>query len=276
VRWEDERYIRFYTRNTPEWLALSLAARGLMGLLLREVDRAGILRVGKLGLRGVAVAVRAPWVEVEGPLQELIDDGCVVAAEGHVLVRNFIEAQEARSSDKARQKKAREVARDLAVVTLRDAIESPGVILVSQNTPPESHAVTRGHTVSHGVTPSCAVPSLAVPSLEEASAPLALVPPTAEPKKSKAKMKTHCPLSDATPETVAAWARAHGLPPPSADPEFGRMLDWHRKEARASADWGASWRTWKNPERTNPRAGPRGVPRQSTPPNAPWLPKETM
>ena len=115
VRWEDERYVRFYTRNTPEWLAMSWHARALFGLLMREVDRAGILKVGKLGLRGVAVAVTAPYVEIESPLKELLSDGCVRFDEtaGLVMLPNYIEAQESSQSDAARKRASRERARAL-------------------------------------------------------------------------------------------------------------------------------------------------------------------
>ena len=64
MRWEDERYVRFYTRDTPEFLAMSWLARALFGLIMRKVDRAGILVVGRLGLKGVAVAVGGVMVAV--------------------------------------------------------------------------------------------------------------------------------------------------------------------------------------------------------------------
>jgi hypothetical protein len=187
MRWEDERYIRLYTRDTPEWLALSWQARGVLSLILRAVDRAGILKVGKLGLRGVAVAIRAPWVDVEAPLTELIEDGCVRFAPevNAIYIPNFIEAQEACSSDAARKRASRERARaimggasasasesavralaetepansrlaeadfpqETATVTNRDDIESQNV----SESHVQSHAVTRGHSVL-----CCAVPS---------------------------------------------------------------------------------------------------------------------
>lgn len=152
MRWEDERYVRFYTRNTPEWLALSWRARGLFGLLMRAVDRAGILAVGKLGPKGVATAIGAPWVEVEGPLDELLADGCVQHNGPAVVIPNFLPAQEAPQSDAARKRAQRERAR--AEVTKRDHMESQ---IVTE--PPLS--VTSGHVGSRPVTPSLAVPSLA-------------------------------------------------------------------------------------------------------------------
>lgn len=174
MRWEDERYVRFYTRNTPEWMAMSWQARALFGLVLREVDRAGILKVGKLGLRGVAVAVQAPWVEVETPLRELLDDGCVIYDDGRqvVLMPNYIEAQEATQSDAARKRKSREIARAV-IGGGQDASESANRVLglsdVTNRDCMPSQNVTKSHVESHAVTSGherslCAVPSRAVPN----------------------------------------------------------------------------------------------------------------
>ena len=151
MRWEDERYVRLYTRDTPEWCVLSWEARAFWALLLRAVDRAGVLPVGKAGLAGVAAMLRMPPDVVECAVAELVEDGCLVEAEGALVVRNYVEAQNARASDKARQQASRERARD-------DAASRP---------------VTRRHTPSQPVTPNCAVPSPAQPSPEkhEAAAP---------------------------------------------------------------------------------------------------------
>jgi hypothetical protein len=167
MRWEDERYVRLYTRSTPEWLALSWRARGLFALVLREVDRAGVMSLGRLGAKGVAVAVGAPWAEVEPYLQELLDDGCVTIRDTKLLVPNFIEAQESTQSDSARKRASRERARALfceesyaghgaTSVTKRDRIQSQNVT----KSHARSHAVTDGHTRSQTVTLNRAVPSV--------------------------------------------------------------------------------------------------------------------
>lgn len=143
MRWEDERYVRFYTRDTPEWDAMNWRARGLFGLILRVVDRAGILKLGKrLGLRGVSVAVKAPWEEVQGPLQELLDDGCVRYVETEdnaaLVMPNFLAAQEAPMSTAERKRKSRETA-------LADLSKSHFVPSASQFVPDGSRSVTNGH-----------------------------------------------------------------------------------------------------------------------------------
>lgn len=57
LRWQDERYVRVYTRDTADWLSLSFLAQGLFVLLLRKVDRAGILPLGRQGKKGAVVAI---------------------------------------------------------------------------------------------------------------------------------------------------------------------------------------------------------------------------
>lgn len=187
MRWEDERYVRVYTRDTVDWQFLSFEAQGLFTLLLRKVDRAGILKLGRHHPgKAVAAAIGHPsrWEAIQAGLDELVADRCVVINDGVLVVRNFLEAQEAKQSDKARQAKARELARDAAAaesVTLRD---EPSRFVTK-----EAENVTHCHTVSHGVTPSRAVPSLpsrAVPETTMSAEPTGLfeLKPT-EPPPSK-------------------------------------------------------------------------------------------
>lgn len=177
MRWEDERYVRYYTRNTPEWLAMSWHARGLFGLILREVDRAGILKLGKIGLRGVAVVLHAPWPEIEPALRELLDDGCLKVAEdgSALIVPNFIEAQETPQSDAARKRKSRESARatfparsDETIALLRK-LEQSDTKPVTNRDDIQSRTVTESHVESRPVTSGHSVPSVpcrAVPEKE--------------------------------------------------------------------------------------------------------------
>lgn len=163
MRWEDERYVRVYTRDTPDWLALSFEAQALFLMLLRKVDRAGILPLGKQGRRGVAVSIGHPgkWKRLEPALDELLTDGCIRIEGDTLIAPNFIEAQETPQSDAQRQRESRARARELA-----------GKGPMSQNvtechTP--SRGVTSGHAASQDVTPSLAVPNL--PNRAEPSPP---------------------------------------------------------------------------------------------------------
>src|SRR5512133_789851 len=167
MRWEDERYVRVYTRDTVDWLGLSFIAQGLFALILRKVDRAGLIKLGKQGKRGVAIVIgfAGEWPRLEPALEELISDGCVSIQGEHLVVPNFIEAQEAVMSDKQRKAESRAKARDLAAASevLNTDKKSESVTDCHET----GQKVTSGHAASHAVTPSCAVPCRAVPSEEE-------------------------------------------------------------------------------------------------------------
>jgi hypothetical protein len=241
MRWEDERYVRVYTRDTVDWLALSFEAQGLFTLLLRKVDRAGILTLGRRGKQAVAVAVghAARWATLGPALEELISDGCVVVDSERLIVRNFLEAQEARQSDKARQQRARELAR---AVTKRD-ISSQNV--TESHTP--SHAVTDGHTASHAVTPSRAVPSCAepaVPSLSGADAPATESREPFELRHPEPKRRTRRPSVAETlysrleedRATASAGAGVPYTPERWAHSRQNRVLGPIAKQAKENAD----------------------------------------
>jgi len=140
MNWGDERYVRLYTRDTADWVTLGWEAQALFALLLRKVDRAGILWLGKHGLRAVAVLLGMPGDVVDRAIKPLVDDGCIELRGQNLVIRNFIEAQEAKASDVQRQREHREKKRALAMT-----------------------AVTTCHAPSQDVTPSRAVPFLAVP-----------------------------------------------------------------------------------------------------------------
>jgi hypothetical protein len=175
MRWEDERYVRVYTRDTTDWLCLSFLAQGLFCLLLRKVDRAGLLELGRHGKKGVAVAVGHPgdWPRLEPALEELLADGSVEIQGTTLVVPNFMAAQEAVMSDAARKREQRERAR--AGVTRRGHgnEEKDDSRDISSRTGTEGHEsgqkVTPGHAASRAVTPSLAEPCLAKPTLQAAA-----------------------------------------------------------------------------------------------------------
>jgi hypothetical protein len=229
MRWEDERYVRVYTRDTVDWQGFSFDAQALFLMLLRKVDRAGLLDLGKPGKRGVAVAVGHPreWARLEPALEELLTDGCVrLVDEGRrLLVPNFLSAQEAKSSDKARQQKSREVARDAAA--LQDVMQRDSASHGVTESHTRSHGVTGGHTTSQPVTPSRAVPCCAVPSRAERSdAASPVSAPTAAEQRPLVDVTPTPPKPKRPPTPVAQWAeeaneRRKALIPPDAPQELG-------------------------------------------------------
>lgn len=155
MRWEDERYVRLYTRDTVDWEMMPWQARALFPLLLRKVDRAGILHLGKHGAVGLANVVRLPIEVTEPGLAGLVADGSVELHGDSLVVRNFIEAQEATASDAKRARDYRERHRNS--VTNRDA-----PVTQSDTDVTTHHGPSRDVTEHHSV-PIRAVPSRAVP-----------------------------------------------------------------------------------------------------------------
>ena len=148
--WENERYVRVYTRDTIDWVALGWEAQSLFLQLVRKVDRSGIIELGRHGVRGVAGLVGMPTDVVERSIAILTEDGCVEMSGGRLLIPNFMEAQEAKQSDRQRQRESRDKRRAEAMKLSQNVTESHD----------KSHAVTDGHTLS--LQPSLA--SLAEPS----------------------------------------------------------------------------------------------------------------
>jgi hypothetical protein len=108
VDWSNERYVRLYTRDTPDWLLLSWEARSLWMHLLRKFDRSGVIDLGRHGLRGLAATVLMPQEVVERALPELVEDGCLVHNDQHLVAPNYLPANEASSSDAQRAREYRE------------------------------------------------------------------------------------------------------------------------------------------------------------------------
>jgi hypothetical protein len=109
--WPNERYVRIYVRDTPEWLGLSFDAQALYVLIHRKADRAGTIVLGRQGTKGVAVILHRveKWqLVLEPALIELIAEGFVTINDGILIIPDFVAAQEAVSSGKARQQKYRE------------------------------------------------------------------------------------------------------------------------------------------------------------------------
>jgi hypothetical protein len=141
MRWTDERYVRVYTRDTSDWVALSWEARAAFVLILRAADRAGIIPLGKKGLKGLAALIHMPVDVLERSVMELGEDGCLTCDGQQIVIPNFINAQEIPISDAQRKRDQRE--RDRASA-LRSSEERPAL----------SRGVTPGHEVTETVTPS--------------------------------------------------------------------------------------------------------------------------
>lgn len=143
--WTDEDWIKVYTRDTAEWLCLPYRSRVLFLELLRKTDHAGVMQVGRRGVEAVAVALHAPQDEIEAALPALLEDGCVVMADGRLVIPNKVPAQSARTSDRLRKQMQRERTRDEALAggsssPVGEVADDP---VTARHTP--SQDVTRRH-----------------------------------------------------------------------------------------------------------------------------------
>jgi hypothetical protein len=109
VNWSDERWIKLYTRDTGDWLFLSFDAQALFLMLLRKADRQGYVALGKKGREAVAGIIgHSTSQDRVGPaLDALLSDGCVIETNGGLLIRNFEQAQNGRTSEAERQRRHR-------------------------------------------------------------------------------------------------------------------------------------------------------------------------
>lgn len=176
--WSNEPYVKVYTRETDDDLALSWEAVALWNQLMKRFDRSGFVETRR-GIRGLAAITRIPLPVVERVLPELLDDGRLVTVDGGYLAPNYIAAQEASKSDKLRQKDSRDRRRARALDHgSRDADITPrdGAVTI------RDASITDGHAESRDVTLCSADPdplqSKADPVALPARAPA--IPPSTE------------------------------------------------------------------------------------------------
>jgi hypothetical protein len=253
VDWANERYVRIYTRETADLLAVGWQGRLVWYELLRHVDRAGVIDTGgDLGI--VAEMLRVPVEIWEVGIERIRRrQGMVEITDGAIVIPNFLEAQEAKQSDKARQRESRARRRDLARasgasdeaakaaarpdrysapsvdenVTIRDHKGSQDVTPGSQNLDGGSQRVTAGHSV-----PSLAVPCLADPEVGFAEG--------SPPDQVEFNLDTQTPEPDHPPGWAALSATER------------KLLAKHLADARHLWERQDAARLWAKPKGTRP------------------------
>lgn len=176
--WANERYVRWYTRDTKTWLLLGWEGQCVLGLTMRKVDRAGVLDdVSDAADLAVIFANGMPVDVIQTGLNRLVKLNVVELTGSGLILPNYIEAQEAAQSDAQRARESRERKRSRSRIVTGI---TPSTDEQSQNVTPESQAVTARHAQSQPVTPS--VPSL--PSTPTNAVPFILVEPS-QPKRKK-------------------------------------------------------------------------------------------
>lgn len=238
--WSNEEYVRLYTRETTDDLELSWEALALWHAMLRKLDRSGLMKA-KNGWRSVAMATRIPVDVVLRAGAELINDGRVREVAGGFLAPNFIEAQTASKSDKARQRESRDRRRREAYSQVIDSTNASHVV---------SQAVTPGHDESRNVTLCSADPLLCDPVIgptESASDSPGLAElkgkvdeATGDIGKQRAR-GSQIP-SDWSPHAEEReWCRVNGV---NCDAEAEQFRDHHTARGTRFKDWRAGFRTW--------------------------------
>ncbi len=151
MNFEDESYVRLYTRDTPTWLRLGFEGQAVLSLLLRKVDRAGVLDGVDDPIADVALVLGAPLPFVAAAMPRLLALGTATHGRGRLVRPRFVEAQSATKSDKTRARDSRARRRDLGrVIELNEPVTSRDE--ASRETGPR-------HAPSQPVTPSSAQPN---------------------------------------------------------------------------------------------------------------------
>ncbi len=147
MRWEDERYVRVYTRDTGDWLSLSFEAQAVFLMLLRKVDRIGELHLGKRGRSAIPALIGHGGAPIDSAIGELLADGCIRLRDGDgvLFVPNFLKAQETAKSPTERKREQRE----------RDAAQALEKTELSRDVT----QVTIGHEMSPRAVPCRTVPN---------------------------------------------------------------------------------------------------------------------
>lgn len=206
--WQNERYVRSPTRDTPPWMVLGWNTQNLWLQLQRKMDRAGVIELDPELLPHESIAAmlpQAPPAEIERGLDKLLGKGWLILCKDKtkLLDPEFLDREEASMSDRQRQHESRRRRRDKARL-------SQNVTLESQNVTETSQSVTVGHIVSHRVTPSLPVPSLPVPPLQPAEAAAAAVEPSeVETQSGKARdLSFPVALVRTVPEIQDLWSES--------------------------------------------------------------------
>ena len=232
--YEQERYVRLFVRDTTSWKMGPWQARAMLPLILRKLDRAGVLDISEDGVEGLAAMTDMPLEVTEVGLAWWIKRGALKMVRGNLVMPNFLIAQEATQKDAQRARESRARKRELALaaeaglVTKRDDSDKKRDGDVTE----VDEAVTGGHSVSLRTVPSRTVPSRTVP-VEKAPPP----PPDPVRKKRRGPIP-----EDWTPTkgTVDEYA-ANGI---DALASLRRFKNHWLGNGESKVDWERTFQNW--------------------------------
>lgn len=131
---EDEHYVRIYTKDTKTWLRWGWEGQTVFQFVMRKFDKAGILDDIDDPVEDVALLTGLPVEIVRVGLARVLKSETFILRGRRLLSPNYIKGQTAKRSDAARAKDSRDRRRAHAMQE------------------PESHDVTPRHAASHNVT----------------------------------------------------------------------------------------------------------------------------
>ena len=148
MNFDDERFVKIFTRDTVTWKLLGWEGRCVLLMLLRKVDRAGCVDLGS-GIEGLALLLDLPEDVTERGFAACLRRSCVTQRDQIAVVPNFVRAQDSRQTDRVRQAESRARRRDSGLVSQNVTDTNEQVTKRDEVSQP----VTRSHTESHDVTP---------------------------------------------------------------------------------------------------------------------------
>lgn len=239
MNFEDESYVRLYVRDTKTWLRLGFEGQCVLVFLLRKLDRAGVLDGIEDASPDVALITGVPLAIVHVGLPRLLERR-VFEHHGDCLVMpNFIQAQTAIRTDKARQKDARDKRMaEARLVTIRESSVTPRDGADTQR----DQTVTANDTAQQPVTPILSVPSFTAPSLVPPVVPPGdtAASPAKTPKARKPKWK-RVPETWSGPNASHRSKTAH-WPKGKLEREERRYRDWNFRASKTDPD--ATFHNW--------------------------------
>ena len=230
MRFEDEVYVKLYTRDTPTWVALSWQGRCCLTMILRKLDRAGVLELGKRGTKILPALIGLPQDVVDVGIKDLTEhDVVILRTDGILVMPKFLEGQMARMSDKSRQRLSRERYRDIQAIVVSSTIE-------------KVHDVC--HAESQAVTPSHTVSLLEETRLEETR--LEEKGKVEEGKASPPSRKSLIPKNWEPKDSAFEWAKKKRVETCDLHSQAENFIIDAGAEARKHVDWDLAFLRWLN------------------------------
>lgn len=130
MNFEDEHYVRIYTRDTKTWKRWGWEARCVFMALWRKLDKAGVLEDVEDPVDDVALMTELPVEVVAIGLPKLVESGTVKVVDGYLIGVNYIEGQTSKKSDRVRAQESRERRRRKALLSqiVTDGHENDGSV----------------------------------------------------------------------------------------------------------------------------------------------------